>query len=66
MDRLRDRGEAWMREHALPEAATWTSATNARLIALHAKHGYAEVESGPNQQTGTRMVRLAKALAESG
>ena len=62
-DRLLERGEAWMREHALPEAATWTSATNARLIALYAKRGYAEVEAGPNDQTGTAMVRLAKPLA---
>jgi GNAT superfamily N-acetyltransferase len=59
-DRLLARGEAWMREQGMTEAATWTSATNARLIRLYGKHGYAVNESAPNE--GTMMVRLAKAL----
>jgi GNAT superfamily N-acetyltransferase len=61
-DRLLSRGEAWMRGHALPEAATWTSATNHKLIALYAKRGYAPTGSGQNDLTATAMVRLARAL----
>lgn len=60
--RLLERGEQWMRGHALPEAATWTSATNAKLIGLYARHGYAQVRSGPNDLTGTMMVKLARSL----
>jgi len=60
--RLLERGEQWMRGHALPEAATWTSATNAKLIGLYASHGYAQVRSGPNDLTGTMMVKLARSL----
>ena len=41
--------------------ATWTSATNERLIRLYGKHGYAVTESGSND--GSTMVRLTKALA---
>jgi hypothetical protein len=41
------------------ELATWTSSTNARLIRLYEKHGYAVTESGEND--GTMMVRLTKA-----
>ena len=59
-DRLLGRGEAWIREQGMTEAATWTSATNVRLIRLYEKHGYAVTESAPND--GTLMVRLAKAL----
>ena len=60
-DRLLDRGEAWIRAQGMAEAATWTSATNVRLIRLYEKHGYAVTETGANG--GTTMVRLAKALA---
>jgi len=60
-DRLLDRGEAWIRAHDMAEAATWTSATNTRLIRLYEKHGYAVTEQAPLD--GTMMVRLAKALA---
>lgn len=62
-DRLLAHAEDWCRAQSLPEAATWTSATNTCLIALYAKHGFAEVERGRNEQTGTWMVRLAKSLA---
>jgi GNAT superfamily N-acetyltransferase len=62
-DRLLARGEAWLRAQGMSEAATWTSSTNAKLIALYGKHGYAVDRSGPNDQTGTMMVRLAKRLA---
>jgi len=60
-DRLLDRGEAWIRERGMTEAATWTSATNLGLIRLYEKHGYAVNETAVNE--GTTMVRLAKALA---
>lgn len=60
---LLSRGEDWMRAHGLPEAATWTSATNDRLIQLHSRMGYAQTHQGPNDLTGTPMVRLARRLA---
>lgn len=56
-------GEAWMRERGLPEAATWTSATNTPLIRLYARHGYAETADHVHEVTATRMVRLARPLA---
>jgi GNAT superfamily N-acetyltransferase len=59
-DRLLDHGEAWLVTQGMTELATWTSATNVRLIRLYEKHGYAITESGPND--GTMMVRLTKAL----
>jgi GNAT superfamily N-acetyltransferase len=62
-DRLLARGEQWLRARGMAQAATWTSATNAKLIALYEKHGYAIDRSGPNDVTGTRMVRLARFLA---
>jgi GNAT superfamily N-acetyltransferase len=62
-DRLLARGEDWLRAQGMSEAATWTSSTNGKLIALYGKHGYAIERSGPNAQTGTTMVRLAKPLA---
>lgn len=61
--RLLRQGEQWLRDQGLIEASTWTSATNAPLIALYARHGYAESERGRNEQTGTVMVRLARRWA---
>ena len=61
-DALLARGEAWMLAHALSEAATWTSATNEKLIRLYAKHGYAQSDSGPEELTGAPMVRLSRRL----
>jgi len=61
-DRLLARGETWMQGHALPEAATWTSATNHKLIGLYANRGYAPTQSAPNDLTATVMVRLTRAL----
>jgi len=61
-NRLMEQGETWMRGYSLPEAATWTSATNHNLIALYAKRGYVPTESGPNDLTATVMVRLTRAL----
>jgi GNAT superfamily N-acetyltransferase len=60
-DALLARGEAWIRAQGMTEAATWTSATNTRLIRLYEKHGFAVTEKGPND--GTMMVRLSKPLA---
>jgi len=34
------RGEAWMCDRGLTRAATYTAASNAKLIALYRKHGY--------------------------
>jgi GNAT superfamily N-acetyltransferase len=64
--RLLAQGEAWFVSQALDESSTWTSATNAKLIALYGRAGYREVERGPNEQTGTVMVRLARRLAPAG
>ena len=61
-DRLLERGEVWIRAQGMMEAATWTSATNVRLIRLYEKHGYAVTEQAPHND-GTMMVRLTKALA---
>jgi ribosomal protein S18 acetylase RimI-like enzyme len=60
-DLLLDHGEAWIRAQGMAEAATWTSATNTRLIRLYEKHGYTVSEQAPHAG-GTPMVRLAKAL----
>jgi len=59
-DRLLERGEQWIRERGLDEAATWTSSANVKLIRLYEKHGYAITDSGMNGEH--RMVRLTKAL----
>jgi GNAT superfamily N-acetyltransferase len=60
-DRLLERGEAWIREQGMLEAATWTSATNLRLVRLYEKHAYAVTERAPHD-SGTMMVRLTKVL----
>ncbi len=53
------RGEAWMRERRLAYAATDTSDTNVKLIALYEKHGYAiALRAG-------EMVRLQKSLGDA-
>jgi GNAT superfamily N-acetyltransferase len=59
---LLEHGEKWMIEHDLPEAATWTSESNTKLIELYAKQGYAIVERHAHVVTRTPMVKLAKAL----
>jgi GNAT superfamily N-acetyltransferase len=58
------RGESWMRDHGLPEAATWTSATNTRLITLYHKHGYAITAHHVHETTKTPMIRLTKLIAD--
>lgn len=53
------RGEAWMRERRLAYAATDTSDTNVKLVALYGKHGYAiALRAG-------EMVRLRKSLGDA-
>ena len=64
--RLLRHGEGWMAAHALPGAATWTSSTNAKLIGLFGKHGYAITARHVHEVTGTVMVRLAKPLEKGG
>jgi len=59
---LLEHSERWFREQGLPSCCTWTSSTNTRLIAMYERHGYSIVESGPNDLTGTLMVRLSKDL----
>ena len=60
--RLLEHGEKWMIEYELPEACTWTSESNTKLIELYVKHGYAIVERHTHDVTKTPMVKLAKAL----
>ncbi len=50
------RGEAWMTERGLTEAATFTAATNHPLIALCQGHGYTLTPAPPE------MVRLSTKL----
>ncbi|MBZ0117118.1 MAG: GNAT family N-acetyltransferase [Sandaracinaceae bacterium] len=54
------RGERWMRERALPLAATATSQANAKLIGLYEKHGYTIV------LRAGEMLRLEKKLERRG
>ncbi len=62
---LLEHGEGWMKQQQLPESATWTSATNAGLIALYARHGYAITQTHIHETTATKMVRLSRKLRAS-
>lgn len=53
------RGEAWMIERRMPEAATYTGSANVKLIGLYQKHGYALSPAPPE------MARLARALTQA-
>jgi len=57
-------GEGWMQQQQLPESATWTSATNAGLIALYTRRGYAITQTHIHETTATEMVRLSRKLAD--
>lgn len=57
------RAESWFRGHGLLQCCTWTSSTNAPLIALYARNGFVQVERALNELSRTPMVRLAKQLA---
>jgi len=59
---LLEKGEDWMKQRQLPESATWTSATNAGLIALYSRHGYAITQTHVHKTTATKMVRLSRKL----
>ncbi len=64
--RLLQSAHDWFLSHGIYSSNTWTSATNTKLIALYQKHGYTIAEQGPNDLTGTLMVRLTMQLSASG
>lgn len=55
-------GESWMTGQGLALAATWTSASNTKLIGLYEKHGYAIDARHTHEVTNTPMIRMAKLL----
>ncbi len=55
---LLERGESWIVDHGLPEAATYTSDTNTKLIKLYEQHGYTVTSRYPEK----KMIKLAKVL----
>jgi GNAT superfamily N-acetyltransferase len=57
--RLLARGEAWMRDHQMRRAVTYTAAGNQPLIGLYLRHGY-RLEPVP-----TEMVRLTRELDDA-
>jgi GNAT superfamily N-acetyltransferase len=57
--------EQWFSDEGMRSCCTWTSSTNAPLISLYEKHGYSITDSGPNDLTGTLMVKLSKQLARN-
>lgn len=59
---LLEHAESWFRARGLPQCCTWTSSTNAPLIALYTRNGFALAERASNELTRTPMVRLAKQL----
>jgi GNAT superfamily N-acetyltransferase len=61
-DALLREAQRWAETHRAATLATWTSAANQPLIALYTRQGFAEVARGPNDITGTMMVKLAKTL----
>ncbi|KPV53797.1 hypothetical protein SE17_07510 [Kouleothrix aurantiaca] len=54
--------EVWFRAETLASCCTWTSASNAPLIALYTRNGYAQWDAGPNDLNGTPMIKLGKLL----
>jgi len=60
--RFLEEAERWFQQHGLDTCCTWTSSTNMPLIKLYKRNGYAEVDFGPEDLTGTTMVKLAKSL----
>ena len=58
-------GENWMHSHDLHAAATWTSATNKKLISLYEKHGYEITAHYTHDVTGTPMVKLGKMFGQA-
>ena len=54
--------ETWFRSQGAGACGTWTSPTNAPLIELYVRHGYHQVDEGPNDLNAAPMVKLAKPL----
>jgi len=54
-------GDVWIRAQGMREVATWTSATNSRLIRLYERNDYAVAEQALHGNV-TMMERLTKAL----
>jgi GNAT superfamily N-acetyltransferase len=52
------RAHEWFKSHGISTSCTWTSSTNTPLIALYKKFGYEIVDEGPNDLTGTTMIKL--------
>ena len=56
--RLLEHAHRWFRDRGVDTVCTWTSSTNTKLIGLYRKYGYTIVDQGPNDLTGTAMVKL--------
>lgn len=52
----------WFIRKGVSLSCTWTSATNTPLIGLYTKFGYEVVDRGPNDITGTTMIKLGRSL----
>ena len=48
----------WFVSHDVTSSCTWTSSSNVPLISLYKKFGYQIVDQGPNDLTGTTMIKL--------
>lgn len=60
---LLDRAEQWFALEGLDQCCTWTSSGNFPFRSLYTRNGYREVDAGPNNLTGTAMIKLGKSLA---
>ncbi len=58
--KLLHRGEVWMSEHGMSEAATYTSASNTKLIKLYVGCGYQITATYPEK----KMIKLSRKLSE--
>jgi GNAT superfamily N-acetyltransferase len=59
-----DRAHTWFRDQGISVSCTWTSGSNTPLISLYERFGYTIVDHGPNNITGTPMVKLAVHLGK--
>lgn len=57
--RFLEHAHAWFRSKGVRMSCTWTSAANRPLISLYQKFGYGVIDQGPNDLTGTSMIKLA-------
>jgi GNAT superfamily N-acetyltransferase len=53
-------GLQWMQAQGMSASATWTAASNLKLIALYQKHGYQVTQRHRHDVTNSEMVRLSK------